>query len=367
MVRKTIKAILRRKLNNWISSIEDEEIKLIIKNNTIITGGSIVSLLQNEKPKDYDIYFQNRESAYKVAKYYTERFNQLKGEQIVTLQSNETNWEEDNPIENRIKIIIKSSGIASEKDIEEEEIAFEDVYDTELIGEEEKDIIQKYITEADEIPDSILEKIDKKKANCNFCSHNKQNHLSNKNLCECEMYTKTVNKDSVLKKGCHQYEKLHYRPIFFTMNTITLSDNIQIVVRFFGDPNEIHKNYDFIHCTCYWQSWNNQLVLPPMALESIINKQLIYQGSKYPVCSVMRLRKFISRGWSINAGQILKILWQVSELDLSDIKILEEQLIGVDSAYFSNLINALKKQMKDKEEFVVEKTYVYSILDKIFG
>jgi hypothetical protein len=38
--------------------------------------------------------------------------------------------------------------------------------------------------------------------------------------------------------------------------------------------------------------------------------------------------------------EILKIMFQISELDLTDILILEEQLIGVDIAYFSLLIDA---------------------------
>lgn len=46
--------------------------------------------------------------------------------------------------------------------------------------------------------------------------------------------------------------------------------------------------------------------------------------------------------FSINAGTYLKILWQVAELDLKDPVTLQEQLVGVDVAYFSMLIDVLK-------------------------
>ncbi len=92
---------------------------------------------------------------------------------------------------------------------------------------------------------------------------------------------------------------------------------------------------------------------------------MIYIGSKYPVCSLFRIRKFINRGWTINAGQILKIAMQISDLNLQDINVLEDQLIGVDSLYFMNLIKLFREKQK-KGDFVLTTSYVMSIIDKIF-
>jgi hypothetical protein len=97
-------------------------------------------------------------------------------------------------------------------------------------------------------------------------------------------------------------------------------------------------------------------------MESILAKELRYVGSKYPICSVVRLRKFIARGWRINAGQILKMAMQISELDLTDISVLEDQLTGVDTAYFLQLIEKLKE--KDPEK--VNAAYLVEIIDRMF-
>jgi hypothetical protein len=153
-----------------------------------------------------------------------------------------------------------------------------------------------------------------------------------------------------------------YRPVFMSTNAITLSHKIQIVIRFYGEPDQIHENYDFVHCTNYWTSWDGELVLRQPALEALLAKELRYIGSKYPVCSIIRLRKFIRRGWSINAGQILKAVMQISELDLSDPKVLEDQLTGVDSAYFMQLMTKLKE--KDPEK--VNASYLVEIIDRMF-
>ena len=157
-------------------------------------------------------------------------------------------------------------------------------------------------------------------------------------------------------------DKPKFRPLFVTTNAITLSSKVQIVLRFYGDPDAIHENYDFVHCTNYWTSWDNKLVLRPEAMEALLTKELRYVGSKYPVCSVIRLRKFIARQWTINAGQILKMLMQVAELDLTDLKVLEDQLTGVDSAYFCKLISDLKEKNPEK----VETAYLCEIINRMF-
>lgn len=94
---------------------------------------------------------------------------------------------------------------------------------------------------------------------------------------------------------------------------------------------------------------------------------LIYQGSKYPICSVIRTRKFIQRGWRINAGQYLKMCMQISELNLKDIKVLEDQLTGVDAAYFEQLIRATQKHMSETGSTDIDQVYLVQLIDKIFG
>jgi hypothetical protein len=108
------------------------------------------------------------------------------------------------------------------------------------------------------------------------------------------------------------------------------------------------------------------LSIPKEVYEAVMNKTLIYTGSKYPVCSVFRLRKFLRRGWSINAGQILKMALQISKLDLQDIDTLEDQLVGVDSLYFMNLIHQFRAQQEKDANFDLSTDYVVSIIDKIF-
>ena len=161
-------------------------------------------------------------------------------------------------------------------------------------------------------------------------------------------------------------EEDSYKAIYFTSNAITLKGKIQLVIRFYGDPAEIHKNYDFIHCTNYWLSSDSDLHLNIGALEAILAKELLYQGSKYPLCSIIRTRKFIQRGWSINAGQYVKMAMQLNDLDLKNIEVLKEQLTGVDSSYFDMFISAIQRRQDDDPGFELNAMVVSELIDKIF-
>lgn len=170
-----------------------------------------------------------------------------------------------------------------------------------------------------------------------------------------------------LKVNEHVLEAdLNYTPLFFSPNAISLSNNLQIVLRFWGTAEQIHKTFDYIHATNYF-TFKEGLVRNLAAVESILTKQLRYQGSHYPVTSIIRAKKFIKRGFNISAGELLKIMFQISSLDLSNPDILEEQLIGVDVAYFDLLITALRNKSESDKEFKVSNEYFNTLIDKIFN
>jgi hypothetical protein len=299
---KVINRTLKKVHEDLCKSISDPTVRKLVEDNTIITGGCITSMLLQEPVNDYDLYFRNIETVKAVANYYVDVFKQLRKDNKQVEPSDEFLYVDEQ--EKRVRVIIKSAGIIA-------------------IDGNEKDY-QYFEQEPDE--DAAAEYIE--------------------NVCK-----------TLKGKG----DK--YRPILITSNAITLSNNVQLIIRFFGEPDDIFKNYDFVHCTNYWTSWSKQVVTNPAALECILARELKYVGSLYPLCSLIRLRKFIKRGWSINAGQIVKMAFQASELDLSNPVVLEEQLTGVDFAYFQEVIRIIKEENpKD-----IDSTYISEILDRVFG
>lgn len=314
----TVKALVRQKLDNWLASITDENVREVAKSNVIVSGGAIASYLLGDTPNDFDLYFRTKEATLKVARYYVNTFNENVG-QLSTKSLSSVNPEVREEViknlngedEERVIIFMKSSGVASET--QSEYAYFESKSDAETT----------------EFFDS----------------------LSN-----YEKLEEVTNLKEDLKKA-----KTKYRPVFMSDNAITLSDKVQIVIRFFGEPDKILTNYDFVHCMNWYDYENDHLALHPQALECLLSKTLIYKGSLYPLASVFRIRKFIERGYRITAGQILKILFQVKKIDFHDPKMLREQLIGVDFAYMKQLIERL-----DSEKGKIDDAYIARLIDEIF-
>lgn len=295
---KTIKKIIKTKLEDWLSSITDVKLRDEVRKNLLLSGGSITSLLQGSKVNDYDIYIQDIDVLIKLANYYCpgrvldgRLRNQYIKERFPKYEEENSKWQDTDEDyspemlvrvrtlkENQVKLNIPSFGIKTEL------------------------------------------------------------------LCECGK------------------EPAKYQVSFLSQNAISLTDDIQIVLRFSGTVEEIHKTFDFIHATNYY-TFKDGLVTNIEALESIITKTLKYQGSLYPLTSIIRMKKFINRGWTINAGEMLKSMFQISELDLKNPDVLEEQLIGVDVAYFAVLIEVIRGVNPES----ITASYLSSIIDKVFN
>lgn len=310
MKSKWARMAIGRKFNDWLESIDDPAFKELAKDNTIVTGGCIVSMLLGEPVNDFDLYFRNHDTALAAAKYYVNKFkanppqrfkNSGKSVDISVRDEGE-----------RIKIVVKSSGIA---------------------GESGADDYQYFEQQSnDEASASFVEQV-------------------------------TADATDTVEADKKKEPKEKYRPMFLSANAITLSHKVQLIIRFFGEPSDIHSTYDFAHCTCYWDSKTREITLPQAALESILARDLRYLGqSKYPICAMIRTRKFIKRGWNITAGQFLKIAWDISKLDLTDYSVLEDQLIGVDSAYFTQVLDMLRARDPNK----IDAAYLMEVIDKVF-
>lgn len=316
-----IKDALKAKFDEWVESITDETVKAMVKVNTIITGGAIVSYILGEKVKDYDIYFKDKLTALAVANYYVNKFNASNPHRKFLVVDG------DNPP--------PTDGLSKWK----------------------RNLIK------DVLPGSVriicLQKSRKK-------DYDPKDDYSNEFDHESDTYSDNHAPYIGLDLGVDSLEPVKaeppviampkptriYKPVFLSHNAITLSDKMQLITRFYGSAEQIHKNFDFVHCTNFWDSATEELHIRPEAMAAIADKQLRYIGSKFPLCSAFRVDKFAARGWSISQEEWTKIALQILALDLEDPKRLKEQLAGYYSNLFNEMsyeINCLKEQYLDEE------------------
>jgi len=323
----TVKLVLKDKIDTWLKSIPDPDIRKLIQDNVLVTGGAITSLLQGEKPNDYDMYFKTREATKAVAEYYVKVFNDSNKLSSVNKYNAFVKEESINNIngetENRILIYMASAGVASEGQTRYEYFESQTDSETEQFFDSLK-AEEGIAVDVEKRPIEVATEIN--------------NELSDKT-------------------------KPRFRPIFMTDNAITLSDKVQLIIRFYGPIEIIHKNFDFAHAMACYDYSTDTLTIPQETYESILSKYLIYNGSLYPIATLFRMRKFMARGWRITAGQMLKVAFQISEMNLTDPKLLREQLIGVDFAYMRQLINAIENKESGTK---IDSIYIAKLIDEIF-
>jgi hypothetical protein len=109
------------------------------------------------------------------------------------------------------------------------------------------------------------------------------------------------------------------RPLAMTGNAVYLSFGIQLMTVFYGEPAWMVSIYDFHHCSGYYARREGQLVVLEEARRAIATKSLRYRpGRTFPMLSVLRLPKFIARGYTIDLGQLFQLVADVATVGLGD-------------------------------------------------
>lgn len=237
MKTKQIKKLLTTVTNNFLESIEDKEIRALIKKHGYVTGGAIPCMLMDDYVNDYDIYLNNKEVVDKVLAYF----------------------KNDNKV-------------STTNDI-----------------------------------DSIIDNI---------------------------KTTPTPKK---------------FKVNLITNNSINFSDKIQIVVGFYGEPEQVIKSFDFAHIKSYFLLDNSELVVKEDVYKLIFEKELVYTGSSYPLSSFLRTKKYIKKGWNITNTEMIKIaLDMVVALKDSLTQTYKIDVGGLDADEAEGVIERKIKEQKDK-------------------
>lgn len=364
MKKRTIQKVIEGKMLDWMNTLP-VEIQEYVGSKIVVTGGCIASMFLREPVNDFDLYFKNIKAATMVARHYCIK------------------WSQDNEVQRKAGHVVKDIEPVLRVTFSDEDSDYKvvrkflDKLDTDLSrvlnGADHEGRTRAIIHPKDKALDELLEsgwyimkRVEIFIQSQGFVGDNpdeEYDYFEGREVSAAEDFidkSLATNEEGLNEKG----EK--YRTVFMSSNAITLSDKIQIVIRFFGEPSEIHDTYDFIHATNYWTK-KEGLVTNTRALEALLAKELVYSGSRYPLASIFRTRKFIKREWTCHVGNFVKMAMQLNEMDLTQPDILEEQLTGVDAAYLFQIIEAVKEKRKDDPDFEFNSTYICTLVDRMMG
>jgi hypothetical protein len=144
----------------------------------------------------------------------------------------------------------------------------------------------------------------------------------------CVIDGKVVLNEAVVSMGRHMpISSQAFSPVYLSRNAITLSGGIQLILRFCGSVEKILETFDFAHTKSYF-TFDTGLRLDQEGLESLLSKELVYVGSGFPVCALFRAHKFMRRKWKLRPSELMKIVYDIAQLDVTDPLVIKEQLGG---------------------------------------
>lgn len=316
MKAKTIERVCRRAMEGWVASLPTE-LQQDVQDDLILTGGAIANLFLGEPVNDWDVYFRTTTTAKRVAEHYVGLFIAAPPP---TLEGNPL-LESVKVIDHgdRVAVMVKSAGVLSASSGEGVYQYFEALSDS--APEQTEEYVQVIFGGAGGRSDYAADK--------------------------------------------------DYWPCVLTGNAITLLRQnrkltpVQLILRFTGDPAQIHQNFDWAHATNYW-TFQSGLVTRAEALECLLARELRYVGSQYPLAALLRAFKFVQRGFTRpHAGHLLVLALQLARLDWDDPHVWEEQLTGVDFAYFREIIQRIRKLLAEgvgMQEIIA--TYLAQIVEE---
>ena len=146
-----------------------------------------------------------------------------------------------------------------------------------------------------------------------------------------------------------------YDKVVESPNALTYqSDNqtLQLVKlnEFIGTPEEILNKFDFTINQAAFDFETKEFLLGDRFLQDLAKQRLKFnKNTPYPINSLIRLEKYINRGFKINAIEGAKLGLSIREIKINTLGELKEHLRGVDLTLLQNFfddLNGGRKQSK---------------------
>ena len=102
-----------------------------------------------------------------------------------------------------------------------------------------------------------------------------------------------------------------------------------IIMKYFNNLGEVMNLFDYECCKAGFDFSNDSFEYSLDFWESLQTKNLTYTGSLYPIGALMRLNKYISRGYTADYVSVLKLYRDLRNVDTTDPSVLEQQIGGM--------------------------------------
>lgn len=179
-----------------------------------------------------------------------------------------------------------------------------------------------------------------------FCNEGDEND-------ENEVYP--LSEEDFLDIGMYEFVCVNQtsRSITFTHNGL----NIQLIhFDYYNTAYDIFENYDFHINMGAYDFKLNQFVLHDDFLTSIAGRRLTFNtGTRYPIMSMLRISKYLDRGYNISKKEMFKVGLAIANLNIDSWDTLEDQLSGFYGIDVSNMFDRTQPFSIDSAIVMIDK------------
>lgn len=96
-------------------------------------------------------------------------------------------------------------------------------------------------------------------------------------------------------------------------------------------------------------------------------RRIVYTGSEFPISSLVRVNKYLRKGYTISSEQLVKISMSIHSLKIESAEALKSQLMGIDILYLRDKLNGITDEaigIKDGDDYQARKEKMADFLSK---
>lgn len=178
------------------------------------------------------------------------------------------------------------------------------------------------------------------------------------------MYQFLYNLTSEYKKDCYA--------LFDTNNSITykIFGNIVQLVKLYKELTITDKlsKFDFTVCQAAYDFETDYFYYSDNFLVHNAQRQLIYtKSTEFPISTMIRVKKYLNKGYSISNTEYLKILLDVQSIKFETFSDFRNHIIGIDATYLIPLINLFDTEIyhgSDLNSLPYDKNMAIKLIEK---
>jgi hypothetical protein len=171
--------------------------------------------------------------------------------------------------------------------------------------------------------------------------------------------------DPTMKDDVVKFFNEHYKQAFSSDNALSYVDEenknkYQVVIKpeFSGTCQAIFEMFDFTICMGGFDLRHNEFILHENFLKHNAQRILVFNHKTfYPMSSLIRVRKYLARDYTITNAEYLKLCLSIANLNIKTYGDLKKHIEGIDTLIFKPLTDAIllkKDQSCDLKDAIDE-------------